>query len=145
MSHPRLTAQEAAALMREQGHAYLDVRTEQEFAAEHAEGAFNVPYKLAGSGGGTIVNPDFVAVVRAAFEPDARLVVGCGSGPRSQAAAAALIAAGFTQVVEQRAGHRGSKDAFGRVLDVGWAASGLPCSSTPLAGRDYASLRQRAR
>lgn len=142
-SHPRLGAHEAAALLREQGYDYLDVRTPQEFAVEHAAGAYNVPWKLAAARG-MVENPDFLAVVRAAFAPDHKLVVGCGSGPRSLAAARALCAAGFSDVVEQRAGHGGSRDAFGRVVDVGWAAAGLPCASEPLPGRDYASLRARA-
>jgi len=63
---------------------------------------------------------------------------------RSQLAARALLAAGFTDVVEQRAGHDGVKDAFGRLLEKGWAASGLPCASEPLPGRDYAALRSKA-
>lgn len=143
MSHPRLTAVECAALMRDEGYAYLDVRTEQEFALEHTAGAYNVPWRVRGPAG-TTDNPDFVAVVSAVFGKAHGLVVGCSVGSRSRPAAEALIAQGFGKVVEQRAGHAGSRDAFGRVVDVGWKAAGLPCATTPEPGRDYASLRARA-
>lgn len=143
MSHPRLSAQECAALMRDEGYAYLDVRTVEEFAVEHAAGAYNVPWKVRRASG-LVENADFLAVVSEVFARDQKLVVGCGSGPRSLSAARALIDAGWRSVVEQRAGHAGSRDAFGRVVDVGWAAAGLPCASEPLPGRDYASLRRRA-
>jgi rhodanese-related sulfurtransferase len=144
VSHPRLTAVECAALLREQGYLYLDVRTEREFAVEHAAGAYNVPWRCAGADGRMLDNPDFLAVVSAAFAREQGLIVGCGSGPRSRSAAAALVAAGFSRIVEQRAGHAGSRDAFGRVLDVGWAAAGLPCATAPEEGRDYAALRRRS-
>jgi len=145
VSPPRLTATEAAALVRERGYAYLDVRSEREFEIEHAEGAYNVPWRPAAPAGpGPVEEPDFLAVVSAVFARDAGLVVACRSGQVSRYAAQALVAAGFSCVVEQRAGHAGRKDAFGRVLDVGWAAAGLPCASEPQPGRDYASLRASA-
>jgi hypothetical protein len=108
------------------------------------EGAYNVPWELRMTGG-VVENPDFVAVVSAVFARDAGLVVGCRSGPRSELAAEALVAAGFSCVVEQRAGLAGNRDAFGRVVEVGWAAAGLPCASEPEPGRDYAALRARGR
>jgi rhodanese-related sulfurtransferase len=142
VSHARLSAAECAALIDARGYAYLDVRTEQEFAIEHAAGAYNVPWKLRGPSG-QVDNPHFLAVVNAVFARDRGLIVGCHEGVRSRAAAAALVSAGFSRVVEQRAGHAGSRDAFGRRLDVGWAAAGLPCAAEPTPGRDYASLRSR--
>src|SRR6185436_5568526 len=101
-----------AALMREQGYVYLDVRSEHEFELEHAAGAYNVPWAIGG--------PEFVALVAGTFALDQGLVVACRSGASSPRAASALIAAGFSRVVEQRAGHGGSKDNFGRMIEPGW-------------------------
>lgn len=143
MTHPRLTPAEAAELMQAKGYAYLDVRTEQEFALEHASGAYNVPFAIAAAGG-RVPNPDFLAVVSAAFARDQGLVVGCQTGARSLRAAEQLVQAGFSCVVEQRAGHGGTRDAFGRPADLGWKAAGLPCATTPEPGHDYAALRAKA-
>ena len=140
MSHARLTPSEAAQLVNEQGYAYLDVRTEQEFALEHAAGAYNVPLEQA-TPAGRKPNPDFLAVVSAAFARDRGLVVGCQTGARSRRAAEALLQAGFSCVVEQRAGHGGTRDAFGRPAEQGWRAAGMPVASRPEPGHDYAALR----
>ena len=143
MSHPRLSPAEAAERVQAQGYAYLDVRTEQEFALEHAAGAYNVPFERAAPGG-RAPNPDFLAVVSAAFARDHGLVIACQSGPRSRRAAELLVQSGFSCVVEQRAGHAGTRDPFGRPAETGWRAAGLPCASTPEPGHDYASLRAKA-
>lgn len=144
MTHPRISPAEADALMREQGYVYLDVRTEAEFAIEHTASAYNVPIDRASAGGPRVPNPDFLAVVSALFARDAGIVVGCQTGQRSRRAAALLLQAGFSCVVEQRAGHGGVRDPFGRVSEPGWRAAGLSCASTPEPGHDYASLRARA-
>jgi rhodanese-related sulfurtransferase len=138
MSHPRLSPAEAQQLIAEQGYVYLDVRTEQEFAQGHPAGAYNSPSRLRGAAG-MQDNPRFVEVVQATFAPDQKLVLGCGSGPRSLAAAKLLLGAGFTQIAEQRAGWSGARDPFGR-LEPGWQAAGLPVATAPEPGRDYASL-----
>jgi rhodanese-related sulfurtransferase len=144
VSHPRISPAEAAQLVNDQGYAYLDVRSEREFAIEHAAGAYNVPIEHAAPGG-RAPNPDFLAVVSAAFGRDRGLVVGCQSGARSKRAAEQLVQAGFSCVVEQRAGHGGTRDAFGRPAEAGWKAAGLPCASTPEPGHDYAALRAAAK
>ena len=133
MTIVRVSPQEALQRMREQGYAYLDVRAEQEFALGHPEGAYNIPLQHMAAGG-MVDNPDFLPVVRAVFASDDGLVVGCRSGRRSMLAAQALLDAGFTQVIEQRAGFEGRSDPFGRVQEAGWRASGLPCAMDPLAG-----------
>ena len=109
----------------------------------HPEGAYNIPWQLR-EPTGAVENPKFLAAVRAAFARDHKLVVGCHSGPRSRAAVAALIADGYTDVVEQRAGYAGVRDAFGRTTEAGWRSAGLPCSDAALPGRDYAALEPRA-
>jgi rhodanese-related sulfurtransferase len=143
MSHPRITAAEAHEKMREHGYVYIDVRTEDEVDAGHPTGAFHVPVRLR-TDLGMEPNGDFVAVVSAVFEKDSKLIVGCKAGPRSLAAAQLLTAAGFTDVLEQRAGFSGARDAFGTLVDTGWQAAGLPCASELEAGHSYDELRERA-
>ena len=138
---PRISVEEAARLLAEEGYAYLDVRTEQEFALGHPSGAYNVPSALAAEHGQT-QNEAFLGVVCAVFPSEAKLVVGCHTGNRSQRASLQLMAAGF-QVVELRAGYAGSRDPFGRTLESGWRASGFPTSTEALEGHDYASLLAR--
>ncbi len=66
------------------GARLVDVRTPEEYAAGHVEGAENVPVD-------TIATHDFGA-------KETPLVVYCGSGKRSARAAAALRARGYTHV-----------------------------------------------
>lgn len=134
--HARLSPQDAARLLRDEGYAYLDVRTPQEFGLGHPMGAYNVPFVRGGEA-------QFLRVVKAVFAADEKLVVGCHTGNRSQAAAEALLAAGYA-VVEQRAGYAGARDPFGRVTERGWQAEGLPSETRAQAGRDYAALAARA-
>jgi rhodanese-related sulfurtransferase len=139
MSHPRLSAEEAHRLMTEQGYVYVDVRTEEEFAQGHPEGAYNVPITLR-TATGMQENPRFLEVMGAVFAKDQKLLLGCRSGARSLAASNKLIAAGYAYVAEQRAGWSGQRDPFGRVVEVGWEGAGLPRATSAEAGRDYAAL-----
>jgi rhodanese-related sulfurtransferase len=111
----RISPREAHALMSE-GYAYLDVRSAMEFALGRPKGAHSVPL-----GGG-----DFVEDVRDLLGDDARVIVGCATGVRSLVAAQQLLDAGFTDVLEQRAGMDGVRDAFGRLKERGWRDEGLP-------------------
>src|SRR5580700_7215495 len=101
----RVSPTEASAKLAE-GWTYVDVRTAQEFEAGHPPGAVNVPVMLAG-GAGMTPNPDFLPVMSAAFAKDAKIVVGCKAGGRSQRAAQMLAGAGFTSIEDQRAGWDG--------------------------------------
>ena len=143
MTHPRISATEAHHRMREDGYVYLDVRTAEEFALGHPQGAYNVPFLL-NAGAGVATNPEFVRVVQATFATSEKIVVGCQTGDRSRHASAALLAAGYTTLLEQRAGYAGARDAFGRVVEPGWQALGLPSSVHAEPGRAYAALRARA-
>lgn len=140
----RLSPSEAHAKMQSEGYTYLDVRTEDEFAAGHPEGAVNVPFLIDGPGGRT-PNPEFLAVMARAFGKDARLVVGCQAGGRSLRAARELLAAGFTDVLEQRAGWDGARGVFGELTEPGWARAGLPVETGLATGRSYADLANRER
>jgi rhodanese-related sulfurtransferase len=143
VTHPRVSASEAHALVIEQGYVFLDVRSEPEFALGHPSGAYNVPLMQSGPGG-LVENREFMSVIQAAFAHECKFVVGCQSGSRSRTAALRLLAAGYRDVVEQRAGYEGARDPFGRATEPGWRAAALPCSCDPLPGRDYAALIRRS-
>lgn len=136
----RISPHEAKALL-DEGWTYLDVRTPAEWAAGHAVGAPNVPWAFSGPTGMT-PNPDFVKQVETLYGKDAKLVVGCKSGGRSLKATQALLAAGFTNVVDQRAGWEGPRDAFGKISEKGWSLEGLPTeTSTP--GQSWDELKAK--
>lgn len=140
MTLKRITPEEANQLLAD-GYTYLDVRTEAEWAAGHPQGAFNIPISFAGAAGMT-PNAAFVSEVEKVFPKDAKLVVGCKAGGRSLRAAKLLIAAGFGDVVDQRAGYDGARDAFGKITDAGWVEKGLP-TEKETAGASYAELKGR--
>jgi len=140
----RISAAEAHAKMTHDHFTYVDVRTEEEFAAGHPEGAVNVPFMLAVAGG-LEANPDFVAVMERAFAKDAPIIVGCKMGGRSARAASALAQAGFTRVLDQRAGWDGARGSFGELTEPGWSRSSLPTDSGTPADRSYEALRSRTR
>jgi rhodanese-related sulfurtransferase len=138
------TPQEAQTLLR-QGHRYIDVRTEPEFAAGHPAGAVNIPVVLPDPATRQMVmNPDFVAVVEAHFAKGAQLVVGCQAGGRSQRAAELLTQAGYTHVVNMQGGFGGARDQMGRVVVPGWSACSLPVCSDCGPDNSYAGLRRKA-
>jgi rhodanese-related sulfurtransferase len=138
----RVSPAEAKKLVDEQGYVYLDVRSEPEFAGGHPVGAHNIPLMHAGAGGMT-PNPDFLAVVQAVYPKDTRLVVGCKAGGRSLKASEMMVAAGYTSVIDQRAGFEGPRDAFGALTEKGWGPAGLPVE-TATPGGSYGELKHKA-
>ena len=137
----RVSPEEAKRLT-DEGYLYLDVRTEQEYAAGHPAGAHNLPVFLAGSHG-LEPNVDFIPLAEALYPKDARIVVGCRSGHRSLHAAELLLAAGFAHVIDQRAGFDGARDPFGQLTEPGWAALRLPVATTTEGG-SYAERKKLA-
>jgi rhodanese-related sulfurtransferase len=111
----RISPAEAHAKMLDEGFTYVDVRRPEEFAEGHPAGAINVP-----------VGETFVADMDARFGKDAKIVVGCRTGSRSLKAQGMLVAAGFTNVLEQRAGWDGARGSFGEIVEPGWKRAGLP-------------------
>ena len=111
----RISPAEAHAKMTTEGFTYVDVRTPEEFAEGRPAGSVNVP-----------LGDEFVREMEAKFARDARIVVGCKAGGRSLRAATALVGAGFTNVLDQRAGFDGARGAFGEVSEPGWSRAGLP-------------------
>lgn len=143
MSDPsRISPAEAHAKMTSEGFTYVDVRTEEEFVAGHPAGAVNVPFMLAGASG-MAPNPDFLAVMERAFAKDAPLVLGCKAGNRSARAAGVLGPAGFTRVLDQRAGWDGAKGPFGELLEAGWSSASLPTETGAPDDRSYDAMRRK--
>ena len=141
-SPPRITPKEASEKLA-QGYTYVDVRTVEEFEAGHPQGAVNVPIALAGAGGMT-PNADFVPVMKAAFAKDAKIVVGCKAGGRSLRAAQMLLGEGFTDVIDQKAGWDGERNAFGQMAEPGWSRVGLPSETGQPSGRSWTDMKQKA-
>lgn len=123
------------------GATYLDVRSIPEFEQGRPEGAFNVPLMHADPETRQMrPNPDFLAVVRANFPPDTKLVIGCQMGGRSAKAAEILASAGYHDVANVLGGYGGAPQ-FGH---AGWVQAGLPVETGAGAERDYTALRGRA-
>ena len=138
----RISPHEARDLVEAQGYVYVDVRSMAEFEGGHPEGAYNVPFMDVGPSG-MVPNAAFVSTMEKVFPKDAKLVVGCLSGVRSARACAALEAAGYTDLADQRAGWGGAKDTFGRLIEPGWSGAGLPSAAGPDPERGYEALKKR--
>jgi rhodanese-related sulfurtransferase len=130
----RTTPPEAyETLQRDPRAVYLDVRTPEEFAAGHPQGAMNVPV-LFFRGGGSSPNPDFVSAVQRLIPPTTPVLVGCQAGGRSLRGAELLVAAGYTDVTNVHGGFGGARDETGRIVIPGWRDAGLPVATG--AGED---------
>ena len=142
---PKHVSVTEARALQESGSTYVDVRSTPEFAQGHPAGAVHVPLAdLDPDTGQMQPNPDFVRVMQATFAPDAKLLIGCQVGGRSQRAAQMLEAFGFSDVTNVRGGYGGARDPMGRVIDPGWAPSGLPTEEEATPGASYAALVERA-
>jgi rhodanese-related sulfurtransferase len=93
--------------------------------------------------GGMRPNEDFAPIVAASFEKGDKLIVACKAGGRSARAAAALEAAGFTQVLDMTAGWMGRRDAFGEVTP-GWQAEGREVEMDAEEEQTYAHRKSKA-
>ncbi len=138
---PRISPAEAHAKLAE-GYTYVDVRSEPEFEEGHPTGAVNVPLMLMSEGGLT-PNVEFLAVMIAAYPKDAKLVLGCKTGGRSLRAAQLLEDNEYTNVIDQRAGWDGSRNAFGKVTEPGWGRTDLPSETGDPSVGSYAYVRQQ--
>jgi rhodanese-related sulfurtransferase len=92
----RVGVAEFAKLAGSPGVQIIDVRTPEEFADGHIEGAVNIP----------VQGRDFDARV-AGLDPNGTYAVYCRSGNRSQPAVAAMHSAGIRTVYELDSGTRG--------------------------------------
>jgi len=143
MAIVQATPMEAQTLLA-QGYRYIDVRTAGEFANGHPAGAVNIPVVYPDPATHQmVVNPEFVAVVGAHFPRDARLVVGCQAGGRSQRAAEMLAQAGYATVVNMQGGFGGLRDQSGHTVVLGWSECGLPVCRDCGPENSYAGLRAK--
>ena len=123
------------------GATYIDVRSIPEFQLGHPEGAFNVPLMHADPATRQMrPNPEFLDVVRASFPADARLVIGCQMGGRSQKAAEILANAGYQNVANVLGGYGGAP----QMGHTGWVQAGLPVERQGDAAREYEALHKKA-
>ena len=90
--------------------------------------------------GGMVENPDFLKVVEANIPKDAKLVLGCQMGMRSQKAAEILAAAGYQHLANVVGGFGGAKNRMGMTVEKGWEELGLPVSNDNGEGVSYESL-----
>jgi len=144
MELKRISPQEAQDLQG-QGYTYLDVRSIPEFEAGHPQEAINLPLLHADPAQGMVPNPEFMEVLAKTYPKESKLVIGCQSGGRSAQAAQFLMANGWTDVVDQRAGFGGARNPeTGAVVEAGWAESGLPVESGNPPDQSYENLRNKA-
>ncbi len=128
------------------GHVYLDVRSREEFSRGHPGTAYNIPLLHRDPAtGGLVANPDFLRVVQANFPPETPLLLGCLSGARSMTAAQMLEKAGYRDLANVQGGYGGARNLFGKVVQQGWAAQGLPVECEEPPERSYKSLLARTR
>ena len=145
MSISQLSVHEAHK-EQEQGAVYIDVRSQPEFDQGHPAGAVNIPLLDVDERSGQMLpNEQFVEVVKANYAADARLLIGCQVGGRSQHAARVLEASGFSNVANVRGGFAGMVDRMsGRVVDEGWADAGLPVETGLPPGASYRDLAAKS-
>jgi rhodanese-related sulfurtransferase len=142
MSGPtRISPKEANDKLAE-GWTYVDVRTTEEFESGHPQGAINIPLMLA-AGGGMSLNGDFLRAMTASFPKEAKIIVGCKAGGRSLRAAQMLLAEGFTNVLDQRAGWEGARGPFGEISEPGWSRVGLPSGAGQPSGRSWEDVKKK--
>ena len=118
----QVDAAQAHALILRGRYIYVDVRAQDEFEDGHPAGAVHVPWMSDPHG-------SFAERMKKLFSLDAKIIVGCQSGKRSQRAARELVDAGFTDVIDCRTGWDGSRGTFGELREPGWRRLGLPTES----------------
>jgi rhodanese-related sulfurtransferase len=120
---------------------YLDVRTVPEFLNGHPPSALNIPVVLPDPSTGQMApNADFIPTVKANLPREAKIIVGCMSGGRSQFAAELMEQAGYQSLANMQGGFGGKRDPQGRVVVQGWRDSGLPIETGDAGSRSYDSL-----
>jgi Fe-S cluster biosynthesis and repair protein YggX/rhodanese-related sulfurtransferase len=140
MNLKRITADEAKRMIDSEGYKLLDVRSMPEYNAEHAQGAYNIPY-LHRAPQGMIPNADFSRVVQGLFpDKNEKLITSCQMGGRSVRAAAELLNMGYTNVVDMRGGFGSERDDVGNIVSKGWKDAGLPVEGGETPGLNYKDI-----
>ena len=123
--------------------AFVDVRSEVEFADGHPVGAVNVPLMHL-SAMGRSPNGRFIEVIQGLFPDRSQpLVLACRVGGRSSHAGMMLEQLGYTQIINMDGGYAGRFDPHSGGMIAGWADRGLPISNTPAAGASYEDVLER--
>jgi rhodanese-related sulfurtransferase len=145
MGIQQITPEEAYAQMeKDKDIIYLDVRTVPEYEAGHPTSALNIPVVLPNAAMGRMTpNADFLATVEAHFPKEAKIIVGCMSGGRSQFAAEVLEDAGYQHLANMQGGFGGARDPVGRLLVPGWQDYGLPIEMGDGGSGNYDALSNR--
>lgn len=122
------SAEAAAAIAAAADAVLIDVRTDAEWAYVGVPAVANLKRISWQSFPTGAVDSDFVGKVgQAGVLPDQPVFLICRSGARSQAAAQALAAAGFTNLTNVSDGFEGALDATKHRGTVnGWKQAGLP-------------------
>lgn len=142
---PKHASVTEAKTQQDQGAVYVDVRSQAEFERGHPAGAVNVPLLDHDPDTGQMApNHDFVHVMQANFEPGTPLLIGCQVGGRSMRAAQMLETFGFSNVTNVKGGYGGMRDPMGRLIDPGWAESGLETETGVPDGRGYEVFARKA-
>ena len=132
-------AQAQEAMSQDDGCAFVDVRTVEEFDRGHPAGAVNVPWAVMDpAAGGMAPNPSFVPTMEKLFGKDKKLYLSCQGGVRSMNACRELEQAGFNALVNVECGFGGQRDPMGNLVAPGWVDSGLPVEDTP---SDYEQVK----
>ena len=140
MSFANINPSQASELLDgDQGHAYIDVRSIPEFENGHPAGAVNIPL-MHREQDQMVPNMEFLRIAETNFDKDTNLIIGCQSGARSQRAAEALVAAGYTHILHMDGGFGGARNEMGQVVEKGWMELGLPIEHGAAEGQSYTSL-----
>jgi rhodanese-related sulfurtransferase len=144
MAIKHITVHQAHTLQAESS-TYVDVRSIPEFAQGHPAGAVNIPLLHRDERSGQMApNPQFVAVVKASFPANAKLLIGCQMGGRSAQAAEILANAGYQDVANVLGGFGGAQNPMSRAVTQGWAQAELPVEREDTPGQSYRALLAKA-
>ena len=144
MPFKQITPTEAKELLdKNDGYVYVDVRSELEFQRGRPADAYNIPIKNFNPQIQMMEdNPDFVEVFKKNFPKDAKLIVGCASGPRSYMACQILEQMGYENLANVDGGFKGKRDMFGNVAQKGWEDLGFPVANGDGREKGYESLKR---
>lgn len=145
MQIKQISVREARDFLQKDGdYVYLDVRSEFEFQQGHPEGSLNIPLKQLNTEYRMLEdNPEFLAVVEANFQKDAKLLLGCAAGQRSNMAAMILAQAGYLNLANIEGGFGGAKDMMGNLLKEGWVQAEFPVATGDGGEQGYQVLKVR--
>ncbi len=145
MAIKQISSQEAKELLEsERDYIYIDVRSEMEFQQGHPTNSKNIPIKHFNTVSQMLEdNLEYLEVVEANFPKDAKLIIGCNSGIRSQVACEMLEQKGYKNLANMLGGFGGARDMFGNIIQKGWLELGFSVSYGNVEEGSYDSLRKK--